>query len=110
MRTQRQFLMNECDAVQARVEWTCWRVSLAVQFHLSFIGTQRARDHVHQRALAGAVLADQCVYFARAQFEIHGVQRDGWTKRFSNCLQRKGTHSYEDLSVSLCLCGSSVLY
>ncbi len=57
---------------------------MAVDLHVTVVGFECACDHVHQRALARAVLADQRVDFARAQFEIHAIERDSWTKRFAN--------------------------
>jgi hypothetical protein len=43
---------------------------------------KRAGDDVHERALARAVLADQCVYLTFAQLEIDAVQRHRWAEGF----------------------------
>src|SRR6185369_2434204 len=52
-------------------------IRIAVEPHRPFIGRVRAREHLHERALARAVLADQCMVFARPDDEVDSVQRDG---------------------------------
>ena len=42
------------------------RYGCARQLHLALVGRQRAGEDVHQRALAGAVLADERVHLVRA--------------------------------------------
>ena len=64
-------------------------------------------QHLHQRALAGAVLADQRVHLARAHVEVDAAQRDasdrtpsecrgrtrrGWDGRFGRQLRRDRQH------------------
>jgi hypothetical protein len=44
----------------------------------------RARDHLHERALAGAVLADKRVDLARLNREIDAGERDRRAERLSD--------------------------
>ena len=66
--------MDERDAASSRLERRPRAVRAAVDVHLAPIGTHRARDDVHQGALAGAVLADQGVHLPGAKLEVHSVQ------------------------------------
>ena len=48
---------------------------LAVDLHGAGIGGVEAREHIHQRRFAGAVFAEQSVYLAPGEGEIHALQR-----------------------------------
>ena len=54
---------------------------LTVDQDLAGVGGMRARQHAHQRALAGAVAADQSNHFARVQVDgdvvdgVHAAER-----------------------------------
>jgi hypothetical protein len=51
--------MDEGDAVPGGLGGVARRVRSALQAHGAGIGLEDPADHVHERALAGAVLADQ---------------------------------------------------
>ena len=65
MRAERQLLVDERDAAPARIERRGGRVALAIEDHLARVGLHRAGEHVHQRALPRAVLAEERVHLAR---------------------------------------------
>src|SRR5689334_13166322 len=69
-----QLLVDECDAMPARIERGCWCVAATVDVHGPRIGPHGAAEHVHERALAGAVLPDERVDFPRAHAEIDAVE------------------------------------
>ena len=48
----------------------------AVQPDLALVGLVEAVEHAHQRALAGAVLAEQRVHLARPDVEVDAVVGD----------------------------------
>jgi len=77
VRTQREFLMNEGDAVASGVERGDGHVGCAVDRHRPCIGSEGASEHVHERALTGSVLADERVDLAGSKLEAHAVERDG---------------------------------
>ena len=58
-------------------------IRLAGKLHLSFVGLERPGEDVHQRALTGAVLADERVHLPRQQLEGHTVERDRRPEAFS---------------------------
>ena len=65
---ERQFLVDQRDAGLACLERAGRCIRRAADRHLPGVGTESASDDVHQRALAGAVLADQ---------RVHAPGRDG---------------------------------
>ena len=77
VRAERQFLVNEGDAVTARVEWGRRAVRPAVDLDGARIRRERASQHVHERALPRPVLADECVNLPRFELEAHPVERHG---------------------------------
>ncbi len=66
---QREMLEHHADAVRARFRRLLRPVGLAVEVHGAAVGLQHAVDHLHQRRLAGAVLAEQRVDLAMADGE-----------------------------------------
>ncbi len=50
--------------------------ALAVQEDLALVGVVEAVENVHQRRLAGAVLAEQRMHLSAAQVEVDVVVRD----------------------------------
>ena len=80
----REFLMHHADAGgrASRAERNAHR--LAVEPHRALVLGMHAGDDLHQRALAGAVLADQAVDFARGEGEIHVAQRRDAAERLGD--------------------------
>ena len=83
VRRERQLLVDHRDAGAARRERIARRVRGAVEPHLARVGRQRAGENRHQRALAGAVLADERADLAAAHREIDAVERDGRAERLA---------------------------
>ena len=72
-------LVNHADPGRDRVARGTEVDAFAVDADLAFLGLVHAGEHVHQRALARAVLAEQRMYFALVQVEIHMiVGKDAW--------------------------------
>src|ERR1041384_8188750 len=61
MRSKAQLLLNDGDAIAMRLARLQGRNRLAVDEDLPAVGRQRPRQQVDQRALAGAILAEQSV-------------------------------------------------
>ena len=59
------------------------RDGLAVEADLAAVGAQDAIDDVHQRRLAGAVLAGEGVDLALAQLELDAAQRVDRSERLA---------------------------
>ena len=72
-----KLLMHHADAGRARIARRAKADRPAVEAHLALILGVHAGDDLHQRGLAGAVLADQPVDLARRQREIarHAARR-----------------------------------
>ena len=60
------------------------RTSLAVQEHFPRIRAHDAVDDVHERRLAGAVLAGERMDLASAQLEVDAAQRAGSGRKTSS--------------------------
>ncbi len=71
-----QVLEHHADSVAAGVDRRVDLRELAVDADLSFVGMVDPVEHLHQGALAGAVLAEQGVHFAGPQIQIDVVVRD----------------------------------
>ena len=67
VRRQRQLLVDHRHARAARVQRLGRRVRPRRRASSPRVGLQRAREDLHERALAGAVLAEQRVHLARAR-------------------------------------------
>ena len=76
VRRQRQLLIDHRDARLPRVQRIARRVRRAAEPHHAGIGFQRTGEDCHQRALAGAVLADETAHLALAHHEVDAVERD----------------------------------
>src|ERR1700687_2131015 len=68
-------LMNKADAVPQRVAWMRKTYRPTVQLNLTCVGLIIAGEDPDQGALAGAVLADQCMDLAARQFKVDRVHR-----------------------------------
>ena len=64
---QRQLLVDHGHAARQRIARTARGVRLAVERHRARVGPNGAAEDLHQRALAGPVLADQGANLARAR-------------------------------------------
>ena len=75
--------MNDADAeiLRGSRAWDIHR--LAVYANLALVFLVHARQHFHQRGLAGAVLAHQRVHFASQQLEPGVVERPHARERFA---------------------------
>src|ERR1051326_6023142 len=76
MRAERELLVDVGDAASPRVDRGRGRVRRAVDRHRAGVGAEKTGEDVEQRALAGAVLADERVHFAGTQAEVHAVEGD----------------------------------
>jgi len=92
MRRERQFLIDHRDAAIARVLGTARRVRLAVKTHRPGVWKVRAGQNLHQRALAGAVLADERVRLAGLHVEVDARQRDDRSEPFGDLAHVEAGH------------------
>ena len=95
-RHQREFLVDDDDALAFAVVDAFEVAVLPAIDDLAVIGAGRidARQHLHQRRLAGAVLADHGVNFALLHAEVDVGQRLDAGKRLGDAahLQNRGSH------------------
>ncbi len=75
-RNQHEVLVHHPDAVLDRRLRRAQLRRLAVDQDLALVRPVEPVDDVHQRRLAGTVLAEQRVHLALAQVEVDGVVRD----------------------------------
>jgi hypothetical protein len=75
MRSKGQLLVDHADTGDSTVSGRSREVGLAVEQHFTAVTLVNAREHLHQRALAGAILADYRVYFTGVHLKIHACQR-----------------------------------
>src|SRR5207302_1350483 len=92
------------DAGLAGVERVARLVGLAVEPHLAFVGLVRAGEHFHERALAGAVLADEREDLARIDGEVDPGQRDRRAESLLDAghAEARGCHSCPERSTYSC--------
>ena len=81
---QGQLLINHGDAACPCVARTAWRIGLACQGHRARVGPMRAGEDLHQRALAGPILADQGANFARVDPQRDAVERPRGPERLGD--------------------------
>ena len=74
-RRQSEVLVDGLDAGVARLDRRAEMHRLAVHQHLAGIGDDRAGEHLDQRRLAGAVVADDAEDLVRPEVEIGMVER-----------------------------------
>jgi hypothetical protein len=89
-RDQTEVLVHHEDP---RVERVARRVEadrLAVQADLAVVRAVQPREDVRERALAGAVLAEQRVHLARRGLEVDAVVRDDAREALRDATQRHG--------------------
>ena len=75
-----EFLINHRHAAVAGVQRIAWLERLAVECELAGVRSVRAAEHLHQRAFAGTVFADERVDLPGVDLETHAVERDGRAK------------------------------
>ena len=84
MHGQRKLLIDHGYARAARVEGMRRPIGRAAEPHAAFVRRMRAGKHFHERALAGAVFADQREHFAGTDGEIHAVERQSRAEAFAH--------------------------
>src|ERR1051326_581243 len=89
MRAERELLMNERNAMVARIERRSGRVRLAMNHYAASIRLNGASEDIHQSAFARAVLANQRMDFAMLQSEAHAIERHGRPETFADSFQFK---------------------
>ena len=72
--TERQFLEDTAYAKCAGQSGRPSGLGLPRHHHPPLAGRQHARQHIHQRGLAGAVMADQPDAFATRHAQVHACQ------------------------------------
>ncbi len=73
---QREVLVDGVDAERARMVDAPRLVRLAAEEQAALVGLLEAADDLHQRRLAGAVVAEQPQHLALAQVQAEVAQRD----------------------------------
>ena len=76
-RNEHEVLVHHADPALDRVLRRAERDALAVEDDLALVGLREPVEDVHQRRLAGAVLAEQRVHLAAAEVEVDVVVGDG---------------------------------
>ena len=76
VRDEVELLVDDADAERERVARAVDRRRLAVEPDLAGVLAIRAAENLHQRRLAGAVLAEQHVHVAGVERQIDAVERD----------------------------------
>lgn len=92
---QAQFLVDERHAFAPRVR-RARNVGLApLDEDCAFVAVEEAREHTHQRGLAGPVFADEAVDLARVQIEIDAIDSPRRPEAHRNAAQRHEALSNE---------------
>src|SRR5215217_8431352 len=63
VRYETQFLMNDCDSETSRLERSSDLYRLTIPGDLPCVRLLDSRQNLHERALAGTILADNCPHF-----------------------------------------------
>ena len=71
-----EVLVDHADVVVDRVVRTVHADGSAVDAHLSLVGPVEAEQDVHEGALAGAVLAEQCMDLSLFDPQVHVLVGD----------------------------------
>ena len=90
VRDQVQLLVDDADAAPVRIARAGDLHQLAVQPDLARVPGLGAAQDLHERRLAGAVLAQQDVHLARAHLQVHPVQRDHAGEALADALHLQG--------------------
>ena len=102
MRRERQLLVDHRDAGAPRIDRAGGRIAPAVDGHRPGVGRQRAREDRHQRALAGAVLADEPADLPAGDGELDAVERDGGAERLADVAHRESLRSVRNSCHAAC--------
>ena len=84
MRRDRELLIHHHDTRATRVGGIARRERLTIELHLSGIRRVHAGENSHERALAGAVFADERVHFACGNLEFHTGERNRSAEALAN--------------------------
>ena len=90
VRNEIQLLVDDANAERQRVARAVDVDRLAAHADLAAVLAIRAAENLHQRGLAGAVLAEQHVHFAGVQRQIDAVERDD-ARKASGCRASRGS-------------------
>ena len=93
-----ELLVDEGDACAAGVRRGLRRVGQPVEDHAAAVRPDDTADHVHQRALAGAVLTDQADDAAAAESQADVAQRMDAEECLGDALQRKDVVAHPEAS------------
>ena len=97
---ERQFLEHAAYAELLRARHRIVVLDAATHGDLAAVGHQRARHHMHQRRLAGAIVADETDAFAGADVEVDAAKRANGAEMFFGAVQS------DDVSVRLQACST----
>ena len=70
---------------------------LAVEFDRAGIGAVDAGDGLHQRRLAGAIVADEADHFARLDREVDAMQHVDRAKTLADAVEGEKGHTRDSL-------------
>ena len=108
MRGDGEFLVNHRHAGTRPASGSRRVVRDAVEKHFTAVGGAGAAEHLHKRALAGAVFTDECENLPALQIEIDGFERTvGPNRRWTPHPQKQIVHHFS--SVTALISGESTL-
>ena len=84
LRREIELLVDNRDSMLEGVDRSARGEDLAEEFELASIRTVDSREHLHQGALARAVLAEQCVDLAGVDLEVDAAQSLHRSKRLGD--------------------------
>ena len=90
---QRQVLVDHLDAELAPLAGIERQDVLAVEFDRAGIGAIDAGDGLHQRRLAGAIVADEADHLARLDRQVDAMQHVDGAKALADALQGEKGHT-----------------
>ncbi len=90
VRHQVQLLIDDANPAGQRVGRTAEVDGDPVHHDVAAVLTIGATQDLHERGLAGAVLAEQHVHLAGPQRQIHAVERDDAGKALADCAHLEG--------------------
>src|SRR5215211_8592709 len=88
---KRKLLKNDCNTCLRRLTYTMKLAHLAVHQDFAIITTVsvHAAQHLHQRGLPRAILANQCMQLASTQIQRNAIQSANTREGLRNVLHLK---------------------